>query len=71
MAPALVLNANISDGLEPTEYRRWYETPLGAQVDADEKQIVFGLAELERGERVLDIGCRGGNGNRSCHACLP
>ena len=49
------------DLLEPTAYRRWYETPLGKHVDADEKAIVFALAQLEGGDRVLDIGCGDGN----------
>ena len=47
--------------IEPTAYRRWYETPLGAQVDADEKGVVFALADLTPGERVLDLGCGDGN----------
>lgn len=47
--------------LDPVRYRRWFETPLGAQVDADEKQVVFDLADLKRGERVLDLGCGDGN----------
>ncbi len=45
----------------PASYRRWYETPLGAQADADEKEVVFALADLGRGERVLDVGCGDGN----------
>ena len=47
--------------LEPTAYRRWYETPLGRRVDADEKALVFRLADLERGELVLDVGCGDAN----------
>jgi len=47
--------------LQPEVYRRWYETPLGARVDADEKEIVFKLADLKPGERVLDMGCGDGN----------
>jgi ubiquinone/menaquinone biosynthesis C-methylase UbiE len=47
--------------LEPTAYRRWYETPLGRRVDADEKAVVFGLADLKPGEQVLDVGCGDGN----------
>ncbi len=46
---------------EPACYRRWFETPLGAQVDADERAVVFALADLERGEHVLDLGCGDGN----------
>jgi ubiquinone/menaquinone biosynthesis C-methylase UbiE len=35
-------------------------------VDAEEKRIVFALAELQARERVLDIGC--GDGNYTCPA---
>jgi SAM-dependent methyltransferase len=47
--------------LEPTAYRRWYETPLGRRADADEKALIFELADLKRGERLLDVGCGDGN----------
>ena len=50
--------------LESTAYRRWYETPLGAAVDADEKAVVFDLLDLKIGERVLEIGCGDGNYTR-------
>lgn len=50
-----------SRSLDPARYRRWFETSLGAQVDADEKQAVFALAGLTRGDRVLDLGCGDGN----------
>jgi ubiquinone/menaquinone biosynthesis C-methylase UbiE len=46
---------------QPASYRRWYETPLGAQADADEKEVIFALAALRRFERVLDVGCGDGN----------
>ena len=46
---------------QPEIYRRWYETPLGARVDADEKEVIFKLADLQPGERVLDVGCGDGN----------
>jgi SAM-dependent methyltransferase len=51
----------MADVLDPKTYRRWYETPLGAHVDADEKKIVLELADLKPAERVLDIGCGDGN----------
>lgn len=51
----------MTERFQPASYRQWYETPLGAQVDADEKEIVFALADLEPGERVLDLGCGDGN----------
>jgi ubiquinone/menaquinone biosynthesis C-methylase UbiE len=49
------------DVLQPEAYRRWYETPLGARVDSDEKEVVFELADLKPGEEVLDVGCGDGN----------
>ena len=57
-----VLNGQEAPGtLQPEAYRRWYETPLGARVDTDEKEIVFKLADLKPGQKVLDIGCGDGN----------
>lgn len=47
--------------LDPAVYRRWFETPLGAQVDRDEKELVFAFADLRLGERLLDLGCGDGN----------
>jgi hypothetical protein len=42
--------------LDPARYRRSYETALGAEVDADEKEVAFALLGLAPGERVLDLG---------------
>jgi SAM-dependent methyltransferase len=46
---------------DPEVYERWFKTPLGRVVDADEKAVFFGLADLKRGERVIDVGCGAGN----------
>jgi trans-aconitate methyltransferase len=46
---------------DPQAYRRWFETPLGSRFDRDEKEVVFALAGLQPGERVLDLGCGDGN----------
>jgi SAM-dependent methyltransferase len=45
----------------PEYYRRWFNTPLGRMVDADEKAVLFELAAAKAGERVLDVGCGDGN----------
>jgi SAM-dependent methyltransferase len=49
------------EDLDPAQYRGWYETPLGRRADADERELVFELANLKSGERVLDVGCGDGN----------
>ena len=46
---------------DPGRYQRWFKTPLGQMVDADEKTVFFELADLKPGERILDVG--GGDGN--------
>lgn len=43
------------------EYDLWYLMPLGALVDALEKDAVFSLAEVRGGEAALDAGCGTGN----------
>ncbi len=47
--------------LSPSAYRRWFERPLGARVDADERAVLLEMARFVRGERVLEIGCGEGN----------
>ena len=46
---------------DPERYRQWFETPLGRTVEADEKALVFGLADLKTGQDVLDVGCGDGS----------
>lgn len=45
----------------PERYGRRFDTPLGRMVDADEKALLFGLADLKRGDDVLDLGCGDGS----------
>lgn len=47
-------------GVGPRAYRAWFSTPMGRQVEADEKAEVLRLAALSPGERVLDLGCGDG-----------
>ena len=46
---------------DPGRYQRWFKTPLGQMVDADEKAVFFELADLKPSERILDVGCGDGN----------
>ena len=42
-------------------YDEWYETKLGKHVDSVESECAFNLLKIEKGMRVLDIGCGTGN----------
>ncbi len=41
----------------PQAYDAWYETPLGKTSDRIEKDLIFSIAAIKRGERALDAGC--------------
>lgn len=41
----------------PETYDAWYETPLGRLSDRLEKELVFSMAGVKRGEKALDAGC--------------
>lgn len=45
----------------PAQYDAWYETPLGEAVHRLEKDLVFSLAGVKKGEKALDAGCGTGN----------
>lgn len=42
---------------KPLAYDAWYETPLGKVSDRLEKELVFSMAGVEKGEKALDAGC--------------
>ncbi len=42
-------------------YDNWYTTPRGKFVDVVQKELVWDLAEISPGDRVLDMGCGTGN----------
>jgi len=47
--------SNPFDELAPF-YDRWFETPLGAQVGALERRLLWHLSEPRPGERALEVG---------------
>lgn len=50
-------------------YDDWYQTPLGTQVDKDQKKIIFHLADLQPGDVMLDFGCGTGNYSLAAARC--
>lgn len=42
-------------------YDAWYTTPLGVFVNTREKEVLFRLADVQPGERALDVGCGTGD----------
>jgi len=46
---------------KPEAYDAWYETTLGRLSGRIEKELIFSLAGLKRGETAIDIGCGTGN----------
>ncbi len=44
-----------------SRYDAWYTTPLGAFVNIREKEVLFRLADVQPGERALDVGCGTGD----------
>ncbi len=42
---------------DPQRYDSWYETPLGKTSDRLERELIFSMAEVREGEKVLDAGC--------------
>lgn len=45
---------------EPADYGKWFESPLGRRVWADEEQALFNVLQPKPGWRVLDAGCGDG-----------
>ena len=42
---------------DPQKYEAWYVTPLGSVSDRLEQELVFSMAGVKEGDRVLDAGC--------------
>ncbi|MBI5643562.1 MAG: class I SAM-dependent methyltransferase [Deltaproteobacteria bacterium] len=42
---------------DPQKYEAWYGTPLGKASDRLERELIFSMAGIKKGERVLDVGC--------------
>lgn len=45
----------------PARYDAWYETPLGEAAHRLEKDLIFSLANVKKGDKALDAGCGTGN----------
>ncbi|NQU18039.1 MAG: class I SAM-dependent methyltransferase [Candidatus Saganbacteria bacterium] len=43
------------------KYEAWYTTPKGKFVDTLEKEVIAGLCNVYRGDKVLEIGCGTGH----------
>jgi ubiquinone biosynthesis O-methyltransferase len=42
-------------------YDSWYDTPMGEFVDAVETDLAFRMFKVEKGMKILDVGCGTGN----------
>lgn len=42
---------------KPQNYDAWYATPLGKTSDRIERELLFSMVDVKKGERVLDAGC--------------
>jgi len=42
---------------DPADYDAWYRTPLGELSDRLEKEMIFSMADVKRGDKALDVGC--------------
>ena len=46
---------------EANSYDGWYNTKMGSFVDKVETDCIFGLFKVQKGMRILDVGCGTGN----------